>query len=284
MKIGIVAKAHIRHFSGQLKQVLSLLQDRQCQPLVAEQVVEEFGLKNIKGYPFKKLPELSDALIVFGGDGTLLSVARLVGKNRCPILGINLGSLGFLTEVTRDESLDSINALINGHYRTNRRALLEVKLNRENEEIASYRSLNEAVVNKGALARVITLETFCGEDLIANFTADGIIIATPTGSTGYSLSAGGPILLPTQELIVLTPICPHTLTSRSIIIPAKSEVKIRLQDGEDVMLTIDGQVGKKVLPGDEVICRTSDCFIELIESTSRSFFDVLRKKLKWAEH
>ena len=149
---------------------------------------------------------------------------------------------------------------------------------------SSYRSLNEAVVNKGALARVITLETFCGEDLIANFTADGIIIATPTGSTGYSLSAGGPILLPTQELIVLTPICPHTLTSRSIIIPAKSEVKIRLQDGEDVMLTIDGQVGKKVLPGDEVICRTSDCFIELIESTSRSFFDVLRKKLKWAEH
>ena len=284
MKIGIVAKANIQQFSGQLKQVLGLLKNRQCQPIVAEQVVEEFGLKNIKGYPFRKLPELSDALIVFGGDGTLLSIARLIGENRCPILGINLGSLGFLTEVTRDESLDAINALISGHYHTNRRALLEVKLNRENEEIASCRSLNEAVVNKGALARIITLETFCGGNLIANFTADGIIIATPTGSTGYSLSAGGPILVPTQELIVLTPICPHTLTSRSIIVPADSEVKIRLRDGEDAMLTIDGQVGEKVLPGDEVICRTSNCFIELIESTSRSFFDVLRKKLKWAEH
>lgn len=284
MKIGIVAKAHIQQFSGQLKQVLDLLKDRQCQPLVAQQVVDEFGLENIKGYPFKKLPELSDALIVFGGDGTLLSIARLIGENRCPILGVNLGSLGFLTEVTRDESLDSINELISGRYRINRRALLDVRLNREGEEIASYRSLNEAVVNKGALARIITLETFCGEDLIANFTADGIIIATPTGSTGYSLSAGGPILVPTQELIVLTPICPHTLTSRSLIVPAESEVRVKLKGGEDVMLTIDGQVGTKVLPGDEVVCWTSDCFVELIESTSRNFFDVLRNKLKWAEH
>jgi NAD+ kinase len=284
MKIGIVAKAHIQQFSGQLKQVLDLLKDRQCQPLVAQQVVDEFGLENIKGYPFKKLPELSDALIVFGGDGTLLSIARLIGENRCPILGVNLGSLGFLTEVTRDESLDSINELISGRYRINRRALLDVRLNRKGEEIASYRSLNEAVVNKGALARIITLETFCGEDLIANFTADGIIIATPTGSTGYSLSAGGPILVPTQELIVLTPICPHILTSRSLIVPAESEVRVKLKGGEDVMLTIDGQVGTKVLPGDEVICWTSDCFVELIESTSRNFFDVLRNKLKWAEN
>jgi len=284
MKIGIVAKAHIQQFSGQLKQVLDLLKDRQCQPLVAQQVVDEFGLENIKGYPFKKLPELSDALIVFGGDGTLLSIARLIGENRCPILGVNLGSLGFLTEVTRDESLDSINELISGRYRISRRALLDVRLNRKGKEIASYRSLNEAVVNKGALARIITLETFCGEDLIANFTADGIIIATPTGSTGYSLSAGGPILVPTQELIVLTPICPHILTSRSLIVPAESEVRVKLKGGEDVMLTIDGQVGTKVLPGDEVICWTSDCFVELIESTSRNFFDVLRNKLKWAEN
>ncbi len=283
MKVGIVAKTRLQEFGPQLTEILGRLRSYGCQVFVDRKVVEDLGLENEQGHPLEALPEISDALIVFGGDGTLLSVARLVGRETCPILGVNLGSLGFLTEVTLDEFDVAARKLVKGDFRTSRRSLLQVRLLRQDGTTAEFRALNDAVVNKGALARIISMETYCDEDFIANFLADGIIVATSTGSTAYSLSAGGPIIVPTQDLILLTPICPHTLTNRPLIIPRQSEVRIGLTDGEEVMLTVDGQVGTTVDPGDEIRCRLADTSIELIEPTSRNFFDVLRQRLKWAE-
>ena len=283
MKVGIVAKTRIQEFGPQLAKILERLRSYGCRVFVDQKVVEDLALENVEGHPREALPEISDALIVFGGDGTLLSVARLVGEQSCPILGVNLGSLGFLTEVTLEEFDVAASKLVKGDFQTSRRSLLEVRLLRQDGTTAEYRALNDAVINKGALARVISLETYCDQDFIANFLADGIIVATSTGSTAYSLSAGGPIIVPTQDLILLTPICPHTLTNRPLIIPRESEVRIGLKDGEEVMLTVDGQVGTTVCPGDEIRCRLAEKPIELIESSSRNFFDVLRQKLKWAE-
>ncbi len=283
MNIGILAKTRVPEFGQQLTRILEHLGAADCQIFLDRKIVDDFELAHFEGLPSEELLCISDALIVFGGDGTLLSVARLIGEETCPILGVNLGSLGFLTEVTLEEFEVAATQLLEGNFRTSRRSLLEVKLVRRDGTIAKYEALNDAVINKSALARIISLEAYCDQDFIANFLADGMIIATPTGSTAYSLSAGGPIVVPTQDLIVLTPICPHTLTNRPLIIPRSSEVRVRLRDGEEVMLTVDGQVGTKMLPGDQLYCRLSGKSIELIQATSRNFFDVLRQKLKWAE-
>ena len=283
VKLGIVAKTRISEFGPQLVKILERLYSYGCQVFVDQKVVDDLTLENVEGHPREALPAISDALIVFGGDGTLLSVARLVGEQSCPILGVNLGALGFLTEVTLEEFDAAASKLVSGDFRTSRRSLLEINLLRQDGTTAKYRALNDAVINKGALARIISMEAYCDEDFIANFLADGIIVATSTGSTAYSLSAGGPIVHPTQDLIVLTPICPHTLTNRPLILPRQSEVRIRLKAGEEVMLTVDGQVGTTVNPGDEIRCRLAEHSIELVDSSSRNFFDVLRQKLKWAE-
>ena len=283
VKVGIVAKTRIQEFGPQLVKILEHLRSYGCQVFVDQKVVDDLSLENVEGRAREALPAISDALIVFGGDGTLLSVARLVGEQSCPILGVNLGSLGFLTEVTLEEFDAAARKLVSGDFRTRRRSLLEINLLRQDGTTAKYRALNDAVINKGALARIISMEAYCDEDFIANFLADGIIVATSTGSTAYSLSAGGPIVHPTQDLIVLTPICPHTLANRPLILPRQSEVRIRLKAGEEVMLTVDGQVGTTVNPGDEIRCRLAEQSIELVDSSSRNFFDVLRQKLKWAE-
>ena len=283
MKVGVVAKTRIQEFATQLVGILERLRSYGCQVFVDQQVVDDLALEHVEGHPREVLPEISDALIVLGGDGTLLSVARLIGGQSCPILGVNLGSLGFLTEVALEEFDAAARKLVSGDFRTSRRSLLEINLLRQHGTTAKYRALNDAVINKGALARIISMEAYCDEDFIANFLADGIIVATSTGSTAYSLSAGGPIVHPTQDLIVLTPICPHTLANRPLILPRQSEVRIRLKVGEEVMLTVDGQVGTTVNPGDEIRCRLAEQSIELVDSSSLNFFDVLRQKLKWAE-
>ena len=283
VKVGIVAKTRIQEFGPQLVKILEHLRSYGCQVFVDQKVVDDLSLENVEGRAREALPAISDALIVFGGDGTLLSVARLVGEQSCPILGVNLGSLGFLTEVTLEEFDAAARKLVSGDFRTSRRSLLEINLLRQDGTTAKYRALNDAVINKGALARIISMEAYCDEDFIANFLADGIIVATSTGSTAYSLSAGGPIVHPTQDLIVLTPICPHTLANRPLILPRQSEVRIRLKVGEEVMLTVDGQVRTTVNPGDEIRCRLAEQSIELVDSSSLNFFDVLRQKLKWAE-
>lgn len=283
MTIGILVKLTRPDFARELTEILNWLNERGCQTLVAEDVAQELELSDTATAPRQRLPELSDILLVFGGDGTLLSAARLVGKFSAPILGVNLGTLGFLTETSLEDLIPSLERLLAGEYRISRRWKLAVELRRQEQSVASFEALNDAVINKGALARIISLDAYSGSDFIANFLADGLIVATPTGSTAYSLAAGGPILFPSESLIAITPICPHTLTNRPLILPATNQVRVLLRSGDEVMLTVDGQVGSAMREGDELICTRSEKPIELIQPGSTTFFDILRQKLKWGE-
>ncbi len=283
MKIGIIAKTHRPDVGGQIRSALGFLESRGCELVVEDVAVQEFSLHRLTGFPREEIPALADVIIVFGGDGTLLSAARLVKHHRAPILGVNLGSLGFMTEISLEELTPALERLLDGDYRISRRCTLRVQVRRNDESVETFQALNDAVINKGALARIISMDAYSGRDFIANFLADGMIVATPTGSTAYSLSAGGPIIFPTENLIALTPICPHTLTNRPLIIPAENEVRVVLRSGDDVMVTVDGQVGMKLNEGDTLICTESDHPIELIQPGHKNFFDILREKLKWGE-
>jgi NAD+ kinase len=283
VKIGLFAKTHRVDFSEEFKEIVHWLRAQGCRPIVDQTVVEKFGLRDTEGCERARIPEIADALVVFGGDGTMLSVARLIRDHHCPILGVNLGSLGFLTEVTLDRLYGDLRSLLDGNYRIEERCMLKAVLVRRAGGSEEFHALNDVVVNKAALARVISVDAFFNESFIANFVADGIIVSTPTGSTAYSLSAGGPIVHPALESILITPICPHTLTNRPLIIPAESEIRFSLRSGKDVMLTIDGQVGVSYLEGDEVVCTRSPFKVELVRPSDRVFFDVLREKLKWAK-
>jgi len=222
-----------------------------------------------------------DVVTVFGGDGTFLYAARVVGDSGVPILGVNLGSLGFLTEVKVEEVRLALQDLLTGDFGLEERMLLEVEILREATCLARYLALNEAAINKGALSRMIGLEVSVNDQLMTFTRADGLIISTPTGSTAYSLSAGGPVLYPTLGAFVITPICPHTLTNRPVVIPDQAAVRICLRDGSDVMLTVDGQVGMPLLEKDILKIRKASAGIRLVRAAGGPFFKLLREKLKW---
>ena len=231
------------------------------------------------------IPRQADLLIVFGGDGTLLSVARLLGAEQVPILAVNLGGLGFLTEIRVDEITTMLESIRAGTVTMTRRMMLEVgHWGADGRQRAVYHTLNDVVVNKAALARMIVLETYVNDMVLNTFQADGLIICTPAGSTGYSLSAGGPIIYPSLELISLTPICPHTLTNRPIILPDDSTVRVELQSrNDDVFITMDGQVGAAMAAGDSIVVKKSPRSISLIQTPFRTYFDILKEKLKWGQ-
>jgi NAD+ kinase len=238
----------------------------------------------VKGYLRSEIPDLVDLVLVLGGDGTMLSVARLVCEKGIPILGINLGGLGFITEVKRSELFDSLERVFSGEYSIEERLMLNAYVERHGERIAGYTTLNDVVINKGALARIIDLETFVDKRYVTTFRSDGLIVSTPTGSTAYCLSAGGPILFPTLESIVLIPICPHTLTNRPIVLPDTVNIQITLRSlVEDVFLTLDGQVGFSLRQNDSVIVEKSPHKTSLLIPFERDFFEVLRTKLRWGE-
>lgn len=283
MRIGVVAKPHRTEFAGKLKETLRWLDERGCEVVIEEDVVRKFGLEGATATSRESIPQQVDTLVVFGGDGTILSMARLIGNAKTPILGVNLGSLGFLTEVTLDEIFPALERLLAGKHKLESRSMLRAEVHPARGETCTYHALNDAVINKSALARIFSIDAFINTDFIANFLADGLIISTPTGSTAYSLAAGGPIVFPTLDSILLTPICPHTLTNRPIVIPAESKVRMILKSGEDVMLTVDGQIGLALHQGDEIICTRSEYQVELVRPGHKSFFGVLREKLKWGE-
>ena len=283
MKIGIVAKPHHTRFDAPLKELLTWLQDHDCETIVEEGVVQAFDLTQVAGTDLEDIPDQADIIMVFGGDGTMLRVARSIRSRPAPILGVNLGSLGFLTEITLEDLYPALERVLAGKYVIDRRTMLKVAIHRGGDPIATHHALNDAVINTGALARLISMDAFVDEDYIALFPADGMIISTPTGSTAYSLSAGGPVLYPKLDSVVMTPICSHTLTSRPLVIPAESSVRVVVKSGEEVMLTIDGQIGVPLEAGDEVCCTRSEYHIELIQAGHKDFFDVLREKLKWGE-
>ena len=237
-----------------------------------------------QGYDAESIPPMVEMIIVLGGDGTLLSAARHVANAHrdVPIFGVNLGSLGFMAEVSLDELYDNLEKAIAGRLATEDRIMLTASVLREGERIAQYRVLNDAVINKGALARMMQLKVSVNEGHLTTFRADGLIVSTPTGSTAYSLSAGGPIIYPTIHCFVLTPICPHTLSNRPIALPDNVIVSVCLTSpSEDVALTLDGQIGFPLLPNDVVEIKKSRFKMKLIKHPTKSYYDILRAKLKW---
>jgi NAD+ kinase len=224
----------------------------------------------------------SDMILVLGGDGTLLSAARQFGEGGPPILGINLGGLGFLTEVNVEEITSALEQILAGNYELEFRMLLKAQIWRDQELLTSATILNDVVLNKGALARIIDLSTYINGEFLNVFRGDGLIISTPTGSTAYNLAAGGPVLHPTLETIVITPICPFTLSNRPLILPDTTQVRITIgEKAQDVFITFDGQVGAALQPKDRIEIAKADQKLKLIKSPFRSYFEILRNKLKW---
>ncbi len=229
-----------------------------------------------------ELGEDVDLVVVLGGDGTMLGATRLVGARQIPVLGVNFGWLGYLTEFTLDEMFPALEAVRAGDFCVERRMLLDVSLSRGDQTVASHRALNDAVVNKAAPARMVELECYINGMFVNGFRADGMIVATPTGSTAYSLSAGGPIVHPSMSAIILTPICPHMLSNRPVVVQGESVVELVFKRAdEELMLTIDGQLGVELMLDDRITLRRSQTTFNLVRPTNRNYFEVLRTKLKW---
>jgi NAD+ kinase len=227
--------------------------------------------------------ESCDLVVVLGGDGTLLSVARSLPEETA-ILGVNMGTLGFLTEINRTELYPSLVEVLAGRYQTERRSLLSCELKRASGARVSYQVLNDVVITKSALARIIHLSACIDGRLIANYRSDGLIISTPTGSTAYNLSAGGPIVYPSLPVAVLTPICPHALTMRPLVVPDSSQIEVTLDTPqEEVYLTLDGQEGTTLGYRDAICVESTGLSVTLVKVSGRTFYDALRSKLRWGE-
>ncbi len=234
------------------------------------------------GVDRKKLGSLVDLLVVFGGDGTMLRTARLVRDRDVPIVGINLGGFGYLTEVNLGEMYGALELILAGDFQVERRMMLDVEISGGEEPFREGTVLNDVVINRGSLSRIVELETAVDGKYLTTFKADGLIISTPTGSTAYSLSAGGPIVFPELNAVVINPICPHTLTNRPILLPGNSVIRVTLWTAEEgATLTLDGQVSFNVKSGDTMTIRQSRHVTTLVSSPHRSYMEILRTKLGW---
>ncbi len=280
-KIGIICKLERDEPQEILKDLLPWLKQKGCEVYLDMETATKI---NLKGFLRTEIPLMADVVIVFGGDGTMLNVSRLVAGKGIPILGINLGSMGFITEVNRDEIYEAIEKMLSGDCIIEERLMLTAKNIRDGEKVAEYTVLNDIVITKGALARIIDLEAYINNTYVTTFKADGLIISTPTGSTAYSLSAGGPILYPTLDSIIITPICSHTLTNRPIVVPNDFKIEVVLKSlSEDVFVTLDGQKDFPIRMDDVIEINKADYKTRLLIPFERDYFGILRTKLKWGE-
>jgi NAD+ kinase len=232
----------------------------------------------------EELPGCTDLLIVLGGDGTLLSAARLAAQRKVPILAVNLGGLGFLTTVSQDELYLILEEIFSGKHRVSERVMLEAEIVRAGGVARRQIALNDAVLNKAALARIMDLELRVDGEYVTTYKADGLILSTPTGSTAYSLAAGGPIVYPIVEAFVVTPICPHTLTNRPLVIPDSATIEVDFKAGDDaVFLTLDGQIGIELVRGDRIRVHKAAEKLLLVRPAKKTYYQILRNKLKWGE-
>jgi Predicted sugar kinase len=277
-KIGIIIKPHAPGVEKILKEIINFLEREKIEYFLEKAAAEK--IKVSLGYEREKLPELSEAIIILGGDGTLLSIAPFAARKGIPVIGINLGRLGFLTEIPVSEALPVLDAFLkNKDGFISRRTLLKIK-DTSGEDLC----LNDVVLHKAALARIIEFLIFINEKEVTRLKGDGLIISSPTGSTAYSLSAGGPIVHPQVETIILTPICPHTLSFRPLLLPASSIIKIKLLTPEEkVYLTIDGQRGRPMEKNATIEIRKSEKELLLVTSPWRSYYELVKEKLGWAE-
>jgi NAD+ kinase len=249
---------------------------------VAAELIRWFAARGMEASVDPASAASADLCVVLGGDGTLLAAARLMAERQLPIFAINHGALGFLTEVTLKEMYSALERVIGGDFIADRRMMMQISIERGSTVVASYQALNDAVINKGTLSRIIELEARVNGQYVSRFRSDGLILSTPTGSTAYNLSAGGPIIYPSMMAIVMTPICSHTLTNRPIVLPPDVRIELALHSTQDeVHVTVDGQVGLKLESEDRVIVEKSSRVVELIVPPGKAYFDVLRGKLKW---
>ncbi|WP_422443880.1 NAD(+)/NADH kinase [Thermoanaerobacterium sp. DL9XJH110] len=278
-KVGLFPNLSKKNSTGIVRNIVHWLLENKFDVLLPEEAAKVIDMPDLsKGFedPLKDV----DLAVTLGGDGTLLNVARRLAPYGVPILGINIGHLGFLTEVELSDLYVDLERLKSKKYFIDTRMMIEANVIREGRQLAGFLALNDVVVTKGPFARLVRLKTTANGAYIDTYPSDGLIISTPTGSTAYSLSAGGPIINPNVEVLLLTPICPHTLQSRSIVLSKDDIIKVQVvAENPDIMLTVDGQQGYKLLPGDEVVVKKSDCYTKLIRLKNRSFYDVLRKKL-----
>jgi len=278
--IGIALKADQPRLGSVVRDIAKWLQERGVGLLVGPDASKASGLS---GMPLGELADKVDLMVVLGGDGTLLAVARAIGERAVPVLGVNLGTLGYLAEISLDELFPTLEGVLAGRLQIETRMRLDVRAERDGRELGHYLALNDAVIARTALSRMIDLKTWADDAEVTTYHADGLIASTPTGSSAYSLSAGGPLLLPGISAIVLTPICPHTLTQRPIVLPEVCRVAIEVLDmrGGEVHLTVDGQVGCQLQEGDRVSVSASDRPLQMLVAANRNRFEVMRNKLRW---
>jgi NAD+ kinase len=280
--IGVVVKRDSTRATELGRELIDWLGRRGITVLVEDEDAPRLGCS--RGVRKREIIAVADLVIVLGGDGTLLSVARQMRPRATPILGVNLGNFGFLTALTTDELKPMMERILAGDFQVEHRMTLAVTLRRAGSAPVERQVLNEAVITKGALARIIDLETAVNGEYFCIYKADGLIVTTPTGSTAYSLSAGGPIIHPSVGVILLSPICPHTLTHRPVVLPDSALVAITVRSPhEDVVLTLDGQEAIELRNDDLVDIRKGETSVPLVRSPSRNYFDVLRTKLRWGE-
>ena len=285
-RIGIVLKPHQPEALKTICELVVWLAERDIR-LVGGPQIERERIEHQTGCPVDELEDEAiahdvDLILVLGGDGTMIATARMIGDRDLPVLGINYGGLGYLAEFRIKELYTALESILAGNYRLDKRVMLAVELRSGTAPPQLNRVLNDVVINKSALARIIEIEAYLNRQFVNSFRADGLIVSTPTGSTAYNLSAGGPVIFPSMNAVVITPICPFTLSNRPIVVPDDAEIELLLKtDNEEVALTLDGQVGFPLKVEDRVAIRKSRTTFNLIQPMNRNYFDVLRDKLRW---
>jgi NAD+ kinase len=284
-RIGVVLKPHQPDALKTMCELVSWLAERNLTlvggPEIERAAIAKETACTVAEVEAEKLAANVDLVLVLGGDGTMIAMSRMIGDTEVPVLGINYGGLGYLAEFRIEELYAALESILSGNYRLDKRVMLSVELP-DAAPVSANRVLNDVVINKSALARIIEIEAYLNSQFVNSFRADGLIVSTPTGSTAYNLSAGGPVIFPSMNAVVITPICPFTLSNRPIVVPDDALIELCLKtDNEDVSLTLDGQVGFPLKVEDRVVIRKSKTTFNLVQPMNRNYFDVLRDKLRW---
>jgi len=282
-RIGIISKPKKTEIREIVPSLTQWLRERNVEVFLDKETASLLESAE-KSLSRNEMPSQVDLLVVLGGDGTLLAAARALNRKPVPILAVNLGGLGFLTVITREELYPTLELVLAGDFKTERRVQIEGELVRADEVISSFLALNDVVLNKGAIARILDFDVLVNGRFISTYKSDGLIVSTPTGSTAYSLAAGGPIVTPAVEAFVVTPICAHTLTNRPLVLPDSVQIEVVVKSQREVAyLTVDGQMGIATHSDDAVRLKKASSCVEIIQPPNKDYFEILRQKLKWGE-